>query len=60
MSEIDFQNGFMCGIAVKGIPGGAATGKHTCPIIVTFDFKIIDIGFKIVDYTPPKSTLEEE
>lgn len=26
MSDIDFNNGFMCGIAVKGIPGGNVTG----------------------------------
>lgn len=27
MSDIDFNNGFMCGIAIKGVPGATDSNK---------------------------------
>lgn len=60
MSNVDFDNGFLCGLAVKGNIGGDSNKLNKCPNIITFDFKLLDIGFKIVDYTPPQTINKEE
>lgn len=57
MSNVDFDNGFLCGLAVKGTADGGSKGKHTCPMIIDLLLEPISINLRIVDYIP---TLSEE
>lgn len=61
MSDVDFNNGFICGLAVKGTADGDG-GKHKCIEVIQFGLyhSLIEIPQSEIKIIPYDGTLKEE